>query len=349
MALGNLGVTFKTDTFEDGPFELDNFTSSSVWSPEFELDEELEIPISLPKLPKGSPHPDYPLICWCDVQKMYETVADFKQHQKSHRIPLECQTCARIFKCPSELLQHYRSHQGVKPFHCSDCDKKYTKHSGLVYHRLTHTNVRPHKCTKCPAAFTYSGGLIYHARTHTGAKPYKCEVCNKNFSYSFNLVEHMRTHTGEKPFACDKCGEKFAGSSSCNRHKKTCRGTKTCSKCGKEFADTGNFSNHEKTCTGSTICKSCGKDWEKASKLKTHEPACTGGVYICSKCGFDFKDYSPNIFTTHQNSCKGKTKHQCPVCKMYLSRGDTLTKHMKRQHTPDDAPEESGSSKKRNM
>ena len=76
---------------------------------------------------------------------------------------------------------------------CDVCEKMFRYPSGLAEHMRTHTNEKPYECDECDKAFRESGSLKVHMRIHTNEKPYECDVCDKAFRGSSNLKKHKRT------------------------------------------------------------------------------------------------------------------------------------------------------------
>ena len=75
---------------------------------------------------------------------------------------------------------------------CDVCEKMFRYPSGLAEHMRTHTNEKPYECDVCEMRFRQSGNLKSHMRIHTNEKPYACAVCEKRFSRSDSLKKHTR-------------------------------------------------------------------------------------------------------------------------------------------------------------
>ena len=96
----------------------------------------------------------------------------------------------------ANLIIHYHSHTGEKPFKCSICEKSFNASGKLTIHKHYHTRERKFQCSLCQKAFTQSGHLTVHKRIHTGQKPFKCCFCPEAFSHkrNSNSSTHKQTH-----------------------------------------------------------------------------------------------------------------------------------------------------------
>uniref|UniRef100_A0A336MTU4 CSON006727 protein n=1 Tax=Culicoides sonorensis TaxID=179676 RepID=A0A336MTU4_CULSO len=80
-----------------------------------------------------------------------------------------CEVCKKVFKRKEHLMQHLKSHVGLRPFKCEE--------SG------------------CNKSFSRKEHLLRHIVSHTGKKSFSCDLCHKFFSRKDNLNKHRRTHS----------------------------------------------------------------------------------------------------------------------------------------------------------
>ena len=110
------------------------------------------------------------------------------------KIGHECDVCEKVFRSPSHLARHMRTHTKEKPYECEVCEKRFSESGNLTKHMRTHTKEKPYECDVCDKAFRQATHLKVHMRIHTNEKPYECEVCEEHFTTSGNLQRHVRTH-----------------------------------------------------------------------------------------------------------------------------------------------------------
>ncbi|CAO1410253.1 unnamed protein product [Diamesa serratosioi] len=111
-----------------------------------------------------------------------------------------CNVCQKVFKRKEFLMQHLKSHIGLRPFKC--------------------------ETTGCNKSFSRKEHLLRHENSHTGSKSFSCNICQKKFSRKDNLNKHRRIHpeSGTARFSCENCGKMFAHKSQKHKHILNCDG-----------------------------------------------------------------------------------------------------------------------------
>ncbi|XP_042306571.1 zinc finger protein 436-like [Sceloporus undulatus] len=129
-----------------------------------------------------------------------------------------CQDCGKAFQYKFELVKHYRTHTGEKPFECLACGKRFFQSTHLNAHLRIHTGEKPYECPKCGRSFNRRSTLTEHLRIHTGEKPYKCLQCGESFRWRPYLTKHQRIHLGDNVYKYFNNGESLYDSSSFPEH-----------------------------------------------------------------------------------------------------------------------------------
>lgn len=197
-----------------------------------------------------------------------------EQPQQSGHKQYCCEVCGKVFKHPSNLELHRRSHTGEKPFQCNVCGKNFSQAGNLQTHLRRHTGEKPYICELCGKSFTASGDVQRHKVVHTGEKPHLCDICGRGFNNLSNLKEHKRIHATDKTFTCDQCGKSFNTHRKLLKHKSRHAGEKphSCSTCGKSFVGSGDLHRHIRSHTGEKpyLCTVCGKSFTRSALLRRH-------------------------------------------------------------------------------
>ena len=86
-----------------------------------------------------------------DVVEQNQTRKDAKgvKRKRGH----ECDVCEKVFRAPSYLTRHMRTHTKEKPYECDVCDKRFRQSQHLKSHVRIHTNERPYECDVCEEVF----------------------------------------------------------------------------------------------------------------------------------------------------------------------------------------------------
>ncbi|PVU93770.1 hypothetical protein BB559_003170 [Furculomyces boomerangus] len=213
----------------------------------------------------------------------------------------KCSFCEKIYKKPSKLEEHERSHTGERPFKCifPDCGKAYMKQSHLAVHSRTHDEglKKKYKCSyeNCDAGFSTNQHLKRHLASHSEEKPYRCtfEGCKLSFKKHKSLQMHTSRHLNEKFYKCtfENCTKSFNTPSKLREHIRSIHNTTPKYMCG---------------------YTECTEKFVKLIELKKHISEChKTKIFKCELCD---KEYSrKDVLTEHmQTHSQDRTIIQCP-------------------------------------
>ena len=80
------------------------------------------------------------------------------------KIGHECDVCEKVFRYPSSLARHMRTHTNEKPYECDVCEKRFRQSHHLQSHKLIHTGEKPYECDMCEKRFRRSDTMKRHVR-----------------------------------------------------------------------------------------------------------------------------------------------------------------------------------------
>ncbi|XP_038117903.1 transcription factor Sp4 [Culex quinquefasciatus] len=114
-----------------------------------------------------------------------------------------CDVCSKTFKRKEHLMQHLKSHVGLRPFKCEEpgCSKSFSRKEHLMRHIVSHTGKKLFSCPVCRKYFSRKDNLNKHKKTHTensSSAPFHCSICSKGFYMKSQFLKHKQMHeTGQ--------------------------------------------------------------------------------------------------------------------------------------------------------
>lgn len=183
--------------------------------------------------------------CELCVDKVFSTLAKLARHQKSHEPgkkrkisqsssknsaeidedesdgedkTYECKLCPKVFKKPSLLSRHVKTHDPNKrPFECNKCDKRFQSQVALVRHDILHSDLversklirneaQDFTCVVCSKIFKTPESLTSHIKGHksdpTQIQQFSCRLCMEIFATLTDLVKHSKNHIENATHQC---------------------------------------------------------------------------------------------------------------------------------------------------
>ncbi|XP_055535458.1 transcription factor Sp4-like [Wyeomyia smithii] len=110
-----------------------------------------------------------------------------------------CNVCSKSFKRKEHLMQHLKSHVGLRPFKCDEpgCHKSFSRKEHLMRHIVSHTGKKLFSCPVCRKYFSRKDNLNKHKKTHqenSNSAPFHCSICNKGFFIKGQFLKHKQMH-----------------------------------------------------------------------------------------------------------------------------------------------------------
>ena len=101
---------------------------------------------------------------------------DIKNQYLKMSKKISCDLCPKTFASSGSLLNHKKTHSGVK-YTCPQCDKSFSQNNSLKRHSLIHSGEKLHNCTQCNFSCNTAGNLKRHNKRHTEEKLHRCNQC----------------------------------------------------------------------------------------------------------------------------------------------------------------------------
>ncbi|XP_031628843.1 zinc finger protein 91-like [Contarinia nasturtii] len=223
----------------------------------------------------------------------------------------KCDVCFKMFFDKNNVRRHKMSVHGLSsgPYPCTSCKEVFITASDLIDHK-----------TKCKKETNDNAG-------------HECPICKMLFSQKYSLLRHMQLEhdPNVEKFRCKLCSRVYTDKSKFENHP-----------CGKSRKSTP---RNRQNSSQNIVCDICGRTLSGISfrnhQIRFHSPAGTN-VCICRKifstaealdehrviCEFKKISRFPHIHL-------GKT-FQCHLCQKVVKEIDTLKRHMRRTHLPNE-------------
>ncbi|KAM7319357.1 hypothetical protein ACRRTK_022469 [Alexandromys fortis] len=248
----------------------------------------------------------------------HKAVGSKPQHRKERTF--SCQLCNKIYRDPSGLSRHRRTHLGYRPSSCSVCGKRFRDQSEVKRHMKVHENRKP-----------VTGNQEHEVISPPGS----CSVCGKRFRDQSEVKRHMKVHENRKPVTGNQEHEvkkvplTTPGSQGPNlRHVKVIQGPVVRAKASCSRASSMNVrsSSIPVRCSSNLHCLFCSIRFTKRTcfltyrKLHfTNEP----DQYL----GGGEPSYSSVVVGSQENTHRKQDIYCCPVCDVCFREKESLLHH----------------------
>ncbi|XP_062619452.1 uncharacterized protein LOC134281011 [Saccostrea cucullata] len=251
--------------------------------------------------------------CGEKIEREAETDEMFLQPGKEggNKSPYTCNVCLRVLKTAEGLEKHMKMHEDDSYLICDICGVQCTTKTKLNNHKANrhHAKLGKIACPNCDRRFMTVWAMYRHNQEVHGCTQDICKECGKFFDTEEQLLEHIgqvHPHLSQdvSRFSCEECGKWFEQARYLYVHYKEVhrKQRSVCGYCGKGFSNRDEFHAHKKTHDLSipNTCKICAKTWNTPEDLEKHM----------------------------RFHVRGKTLHQCDICKDVFIRRQDLIDHM---------------------
>ncbi|CAH1978851.1 unnamed protein product [Acanthoscelides obtectus] len=250
-------------------------------------------------------------------------------------VPLECQSCSKIFNSHLDLGLHSREHSIDETYSCQLC--KY-KNKSLKLFRNHINNHDQYKCQKCKRTFKFKMSALKHSKSHP-PEFIECQICGKKLKRD-SFKNHQKKMHSEKSqedtFKCTLCDKTYLCKTSLRSHYSHNHRelgidvSVVCDVCGKRLSCKNKFLQHQRTHTGERpfSCTVCSRRFTTKEILLSHTRVHTGEKpFECKYCGKKFAHDGP--FRYHIRTHTGEKLHNCPLCKKGFISKANMRIHVK--------------------